>query len=53
MYIIETKEKNRWKFRSSHKNLDSAECNFQAVNNKSIRIRKGQTIIASKKKIIH
>lgn len=53
MYIIEIKENKRWKFRSSHKNLDSAECNFQAVNDKSIRIRKGQTIIASKKKIIH
>jgi hypothetical protein len=49
MYIIEIKQNNKWVFRSRHKNRDSAECNYEAVNNKPIRIKKKDgTIIAAK-----
>jgi hypothetical protein len=53
MYIIEVKENNKWKFRSKHKNITSAECNYEAIKTKPIRIKKDGTIIASKDATIH
>jgi len=48
MYIIEVKENNKWKFRSKHKNITSAECNYEAIKTKPIRIKKDGKVIASK-----
>jgi len=48
-FVIEVRSK-KWIFRSDHKNLDSAQANYEAIRNKAVRIKQNGVVIQQKGK---